>query len=615
MQRRKSFYLTTNAEQQAYAAEHEQFIKTTNALSEHSQWHMAHGGGGGTGAGSGLHFLEWHRYFIRKLEDHLGAVGGLDHHVPIPYWPSNAQIPAALALRINDATPNVAPPTWTTMQGGATPDPVFGHTSLKQFRTTDEIGRAVGASYHGTVHGAIGGDMSDPMVAPRAPIFYEWHGYLDHIWAEWQRRAMPVPAAIARGNVGSPNASTLRINLFMRGRDGKLMERYWNGSGWSWVDTGKEVLGEPAIVVRGNKASTSGSDIRINLFVQGADGKLWERYWNGSAWSWVDTGKMVDGDPVVIVRGNAGATSGSDIRINLFVRGQDGKLWERYWNGSAWAWVDTGKLVEGTPVALVRGDVQDVEANDLRINLFVRGADGKLWERYWNGSGWSWVDTGKNVADDPVVIARGNLGSPDAANLRVNLFVRGQDGKLWERYWNGSAWSWVDTGKGAAGRPAILVRGNAASTSGTAIRINLFVQGTDGKLWERYWNGSAWNWSDTGKKVDGTPLVFARGNLQDVGAADIRINLFARVLEYDSTNHPHVHLQERYWNGSGWSWSDTGKEVAGTPMAIVRGDVEDVNADDLRVNLFVAGADGKLWERYWNGGGWSWVDAGLDVAY
>ena len=41
-------------------------------------------------------------------------------------------------------------------------------------------------------------------------------------------------------------------------------------------------------------------------------------------------------------------------------------------------------------------------ANDLRISVFVQGADRKLWERYWNGAGWSWIDTGLQVDGEPL---------------------------------------------------------------------------------------------------------------------------------------------------------------------------------------------------------------------
>jgi hypothetical protein len=611
--RRKHLYLTTDTENQQYAARHSTFMATTGAVAEHEAFHASHGPGGTQGPGSGLDFLLWHRYFVRNLEDYLGTVGA-SHHVPMPYWPSNMQMPPHLLTGANNTNPGVPTPSWATVLGGATPAPLFGHTALPQFRITDELGRAI-AGYHGSVHNAVGGIMAT-FQSPLAPIFYPWHGYIDHIWEEWRRHAMATPAGITRGNVGSPAAENVRINLFVRGRDRKLWERYWDGAAWTWVDTGREVAGRAVALVRGNTASEAAEDIRINLFVQGLDGTLWERYWDGAAWTWSDTGKLVDGDPLVLVRGNVKSVDADTLRINLFVRARDGRLWERYWDGAAWTWSDTGKLVDGDPVAIVRGDVEDVAADDLRINLFVKGADAKLWERYWDGFSWTWADTGRTVGDDPVVIGRGALGSPAGANIRINLFVQGLDGKLWERYWDGSTWTWVDTGKGVVGRPAMVVRGNTASVRGEDLRINLFAQGSDGRLWERYWNGVTWSWVDTGKPVDGTPLVMTRGNTGSVDADTIRINLFARVPEVLAA-HPHFRyeLWERYWDGATWTWADTGRAVAGEAMALVRGDVEDVAADDLRINLFGAGSDGRLWERYWDGANWAWVDTGRDVAY
>ncbi|HXV99132.1 MAG TPA: hypothetical protein VEC93_11980, partial [Anaerolineae bacterium] len=116
--------------------------------------------------------------------------------------------------------------------------------------------------------------------------------------------------------------------------------------------------------------------------------------------------------------------------------------------------------------------------------------------------------------------------------------------------------------------------------------------------------------------ADGEPLIIARGNLGAVERTNVRIHVFSRSLEYETTGHSHYHIKlcEYHWNGSAWSWRDTGREVAGQPAALVRGDVGGLNSDDLRVNLFITGTDGKLWEHIWNGTGWSWSDAGRAVA-
>jgi hypothetical protein len=608
---RKPLSLTSPAERRQYATAHGDFINTTNALAEHHAWHNSHG------PGNDAHFLFWHRYYIRNLEDFLGTQG-VDHFVPTPYWPSNTPIPAELTAGTANANPNVTPPTWTTMAGGSTPAPIFGYLSLGQFKSTAELGQAI-AGYHGIVHNTVGGTMAS-FSSPAAPIFHPWHGYIDYIWAEWQRRAVPVPTVLMRGNAGDPSGADIRINLFVRRADGNLWERYWNGASWSWVSHGMAVYGRAVALVRGDVEDVAAGDVRINLFVQGSDRKLWERYWNGSTWSWADTGRQVDGEPLVLARGNVRSANAATLRVNLFVRGLDGKLWERYWDGAAWSWADTGKAVAGDPIAIVRGDVEGVAANDLRINLFVRGADNMLWERYWNGASWVWADHGKLIADDPVAFIRGNVGDPNAANVRINLFVRGMDGKLWERYWNGASWVWADHGKGVRGRVVPIVRGNRSSVNGQDVRINLFVQGTDGKLWERYWNGNTWVWADTGRKADGEPFAIVRGNTGSVDGSTLRINLFVPVpqatMSGGSSPHPHydIRLWERYWDGNTWSWADTGRNIRGPAVGIPRGDFEGVAADDLRINLFVAGDDGKLWERYWGGAGWSWADTGGTVA-
>jgi hypothetical protein len=171
-------------------------------------------------------------------------------------------------------------------------------------------------------------------------------------------------------------------------------------------------MAQPTAIVRGNTGSPDAANVRINLFVRRKDGNLWERYWDGATWTWVDTGKPAVGEPLAIVRGNTGTVDPAAVRINLFVpvlhttasggptphRHFDIHLWERYWNGAAWAWVDTGLDIRNKPAAISRGHVGDVATDDLRINLWVAGNDAKLWERYWDGASWSWVDTGAEVS-------------------------------------------------------------------------------------------------------------------------------------------------------------------------------------------------------------------------
>jgi hypothetical protein len=67
----------------------------------------------------------------------------------------------------------------------------------------------------------------------------------------------------------------------------------------------------------------------------------------------------------------------------------------------------------------------------LDSKLFVSRLDGAfvdLYERWWDGQEWVWVDHGR-PGGVPVT------GTPGAAMLDSKLFVVGQDGRLWERKW------------------------------------------------------------------------------------------------------------------------------------------------------------------------------------
>jgi len=158
---------------------------TQTVLDEHQAWHAIHGPGGTRGVGSGERFLAFHRNFIGKLEDHLIAENQ-NQYVPLPTWNPANRIPSEFSHPgRNTDNPQLPVPSWATASGGTTRDPLFDHTSLSQFTSSDELGRSFGDDFHGSVHGTIGGVMSS-FNSPSDPIFYPWHGFIDDIWSEWE---------------------------------------------------------------------------------------------------------------------------------------------------------------------------------------------------------------------------------------------------------------------------------------------------------------------------------------------------------------------------------------------------------------------------------------------
>lgn len=79
---------------------------------------------------------------------------------------------------------------------------------------------------------------------------------------------------------------------------------------------------------------------------------------------------------------------------------------------------------------------------------------------------------------------------------------------------------------------------------------------------------------------------------------NVRLHGFNRSLEYETSGHVHDHVKlwEHVWNGTGWIWRDAGREVAAQPATLVQGDTDGLSSDDLRINLYVTGLDGRLRE-------------------
>ena len=330
-------------------------------------------------------FLPWHREFLRRFELELQLV---DPTVTLPYWDWTVDNSPASSIWSNDfmggngrsgdervmdgafafgtgdwnlnVVPTVNSPRYLqrrfgmgTPRGLPTQQEVtsslaitrydsspWNTNSLNSFRNVLEGWS--GPGLHNLVHRWVGGSML-PNTSPNDPIFFMHHCNVDRIWAMWQL-THPTQGYLPTGD--GPDGHNINDSMFPWDITPNDMLDY-KKLGYMY-DTDPANLGHLqtvlAISTRGNMGSTSGRLIRINLFVKGANESLWERWWNGRRWRWIDHRKQVDGNPVLITRGDMGSTSGR-IRINLFVKGADGSLWERYWNGRRWSWSNTGRTI------------------------------------------------------------------------------------------------------------------------------------------------------------------------------------------------------------------------------------------------------------------------------
>lgn len=135
-----------------------------------------------------------------------------------------------------------------------------------------------------------------------------------------------------------------------------------------WESLGGEVSSRPAV-------ASWGTD-EVQVFFLGADGQLWDTFWDGSAWH----ERHAHGGDLV---GDPAACSWGPDRIDLFGRGRDGTLRHRWYEPAGWQpWESLGVRIDGDPVA--------ASGRPGQIDLFLT-REGELLHGWWDGQRWSFA--------------------------------------------------------------------------------------------------------------------------------------------------------------------------------------------------------------------------------
>ncbi|MEO1263062.1 MAG: tyrosinase family protein [Bacteroidota bacterium] len=129
-----------------------------------------------------VYFLDWHRAFIKNLEDWL-IDEGLPRFVPLPAWDPCKEVPAPF-LDQSSACPGFFPPENATINCGFFGSDKYDCDNLCSFDSfcdfTDQL-----ETNHGGPHNFLGGSMPNPPDAAATAIFYVYHAYIDDIYQDW----------------------------------------------------------------------------------------------------------------------------------------------------------------------------------------------------------------------------------------------------------------------------------------------------------------------------------------------------------------------------------------------------------------------------------------------
>jgi hypothetical protein len=330
-----------------------------------------------------------------------------------------------------------------------------------------------------------------------------------------------------------------------------------NALAGGWENLGGPTTGQPSCVSRYN---------RIDCFAADANGALAHKFWNGQTWSaWTSHGGQITSAPECVLFAG---------QMDCFVRGTDNALWQRSVNGNSWQ--SLGGIIADEGFASMiscaqrsSGRAADSGGIELRyIDCFVRGTDGALWRRAYDGANWrAWESLGGFITTPPECVSRG---------LRIDCFARGTDNALWRRAFNGTSWAdWESLGGTLTSDVDCTVRNSS--------RIDCFVRGSDNTLYYRALIGSTWReWRQVGAQtVDGGFDCIA------TFSGDVRCSAIAG----GSMRHTRL-------SGSTWSaWEDLGGSFAPGP--------ECLSLDSRRVDCFARAQNGgALQHRWWDGSRW-----------
>jgi hypothetical protein len=193
-----------------------------------------------------------------------------------------------------------------------------------------------------------------------------------------------VPKSIAANGWTTNSAPSVLYDgsLFLISGNGELINMWWNGSAWIFLDNGK---------CGNQKATTVGAPMgNSKVFVTCSDGTLQQRWYdsaNGGKWNWLNEGKppsgYADTPPVTVEDGKLFL----NVSNNSSGATTQKKLVEFYWDGTQWLWVDHGHPPGGWLLGAAASDPSSQ-------HIYVRCQDGNYYEYSWSGGNWGWVNRG-----------------------------------------------------------------------------------------------------------------------------------------------------------------------------------------------------------------------------
>ncbi len=295
----------------------------------------------------------------------------------------------------------------------------------------------------------------------------------------WQPRT---PTAFGVGNLAAARNRDNRLEVFGRrpGLEPSYRHIFQTSPGIDTAWSGVEAVGDFA-TFGSDPAAGVNQDGRLELFGANADGSLSHvpqvLFAGGPFGLWSSLDGSLTSGPV----GTPSVLTDRGGRLHVFVRWTGLSIRHRAQNspGGAWgAWEEMGgprgTFATSSPVAAV---------NALgRLEVYVRGFGQRLYVKVQDNTGTFPADW-RDIGSPPIGGSAGRPGVASNSDNRLELFVTGEDGGVYrsvQRLDSTMSWPGTWTYLGGTG-----VRSDPAAERNAAGEIEVFVRGSDDKLWHR----------------------------------------------------------------------------------------------------------------------------------
>ncbi len=416
-------------------------------------------------------------------------VGAHHPHVAVSDFPDKTTGFVTFPVAFRDYERRTASGGWTSVaRGMPLQDEVVRNPPMPRFLPR-------GLSVHGAV--TRGPDDLDVVATDLSGRAWRAHWAPGRYAGNWDRwRPVLSDVADAHTPVSVVSLDAKRLDVFAASSGGGTFTAAWDERVASGVWRGWWHVQGGTIPATGAVTAVSRGPGKLDAFHVSHDGGVWTAAWDHHVadgkwrgWWRIDGVKAVPGSHVEAVAREA-------TKLDVFVAGVDGRTytaaWDQHVAGGKWrGWwnILTGRI----PPA---GVVTAVSRRPHMLDIFHVSTDGRVYTAAWDHH----VAGGKWRGWWPIGSVKANPGAPVGVVARdpdkLDVFVAGADGKVWTAAWDhhvadGKWRGWWHVQNGRA-HPGSAV----AVTSRRPHQLDIFVVGKDGGMYTAAWdhNVAAGKW-------------------------------------------------------------------------------------------------------------------------